>query len=389
MGMHRGASDGASRGEGHHRPGHEEGCDATPVGIVSAIDPILRDSLVMGLLFDTAGLACLRYDVDTGSGQLRRLITDAGGVVEDVMVELDHPCVSCAMREDAVPTLSLLSADPSRSAILLVPPISADPSVVAGALAPSQGGWRLSGVAAVLSAESVIEDVMGDDTLEERGLQWASEDERSVGEALVAQIEHADLLIVGGGDEAAPASRAEAGLELIEHLRGPEQRLIGSLHHVEGAMLLEGEHDLEAALRRRDIRHVEPYGGPTAHGTWTLDLSSERPFHPQRLLENIELLGAGRMRARGRFWVPDRPGAICQWDGAGGQVSIGAAHEAGRDLPTTRLVITGIDPEDLPRVRDAFARSLLTPEEWEAGLAPWLGAEDPLAPWLGDRDARV
>lgn len=30
-----------------------------------------------------------------------------------------------------------------------------------------------------------------------------------------------------------------------------------------------------------------------------------------------------------------------------------------------------------------------TPQEWARGLAPWLGAEDPLAPWLGERDARV
>jgi G3E family GTPase len=153
--------------------------------------------------------------------------------------------------------------------------------------------------------------------------------------------------------------------------------------------VLGGRHDHAAGLRRRDARWVEPYGGPTEHGTWTLDLHSVRPFHPQRLLENIEALGGGRLRGRGRFWVPDRPDSICQWDGAGGQVSIGAVWRTGRELPTTHLVVTGQDPADLPRVRDAFARCLLTVAEWAEGLTPWLGAEDPLAPWLGDRDAKV
>lgn len=155
------------------------------------------------------------------------------------------------------------------------------------------------------------------------------------------------------------------------------------------AEVLSGTLDHMLGLRRRDVRYVEPYGGAVAHGTWTLDLSSERPFHPDRLLENIEELGSGRLRGRGRFWVPDRPDSICQWDGAGGQVSIGAVWRTDRELPTTRLVVIGIDPADRPRVHDAFGRSLLTAREWEAGLAPWLGTEDLLAPWLGARGATV
>lgn len=368
---------------GRGQAGRGHGPRSTPVAIVTAIDAILRDALIGGALLDEPGAVALRYEVDHDTAALRRLILDAGGVLVDERVELEHPCVSCAMREDAAGALDRLAVDPRISAILLAPPLSADPLVVAGTLLPHQGRWHLSGCAAVLSAEHAIDDLLGEDTLAERGLQWASEDERSVGEALAAQIEYAELVVVDGAQEAA------AGAELVEHLRAPEQLLVPSVHTVPAPLLLRGALDHTGAQRRRDVRHVRPYGGPTAHGTWTLDLASERPFHPERFLADIELLGAGRMRGRGRFWVPDRPGTICQWDGAGGQVSIGAVHEAGRDLPTTRLVITGIDAEDLPRVRDAFARCLLTPEEWAAGLEPWLGAEDRLAPWLGARDARV
>lgn len=353
---------------------------SVPVAVVTAVDTVLRDALVASLLLDAEGVHALRYEVDQDSSALRRLVIAADGVREDELVELDHPCVSCAMREDAVPTLARLARLPGVTGILLAPPISADPSVVAGTLRPHQDGWHLTPAVAVAAAESAVHDLLGDDTLAERGLQWALGDERSVGEALDAQLEYSDRIVLVGDPEG-------AGAELVEHLRAPEQHRVEGLYALAVGEVLSGRLDHLLALRRRDARYVEPYGGPTVHGTWTLDLSSDRPFHPRRLLENIEQLGGGRLRSRGHFWVPDRPDSICQWDGAGGQVSIGAVWRAGRDLPSTHLVVTGVEVEDRERVRGAFARSLLTETEWAAGLAPWLGAEDPLAPWLGARES--
>lgn len=353
---------------------------STPVAVITAVDAVLRDALVASLLLDADGVVALRYEVDQGSSALRRLVVAADGVREDELVELAHPCVSCAMREDAVPALTRLAHRPDVTGILLAPPVSADPSVVAGTLHPHQDDWHLTPTVAVASAETAIHDLLGDDTLAERGLQWASGDERSVGEALAAQLEYSDRIVLAGDPDG-------EGAELVEHLRAPEQHRVDDLYALGIDEVMAGRLDHLLALRRRDARYVEPYGGPTRHGTWTLDLSSRRAFHPRRLLENIEQLGSGRLRARGRFWVPDRPDSICQWDGAGGQVSIGAVWRAGSDLPTTRLVVTGLERADRARVRDAFARSLLTEAEWAEGLAPWLGGEDTLAPWLGERDA--
>lgn len=355
---------------------------SVPVAVVTAVDAVLRDALVASLLLDAAGTAGLRYEVEASTSSLRRLVLTADGVIEDERVELDHPCVSCAMREDAVPTLGRLAQVPGISAIVLAPPLSADPSVVVGTLRPHQEAWHLAGSVSAVDVGNAVEDLLGEDTLAERGMQWAAGDARSVGEALAAQIEYSEQLVTEG-DPVGP------GAELVEHLRAPEQRLVRGLYALGASEALGGRLDHLIALRRRDARYVEPYGGPTEHGTWTLDLHSERPFHPRRLLENIEDLGAGRLRGRGRFWVPDRPDSICQWDGAGAQVSIGAVWRAGRELPTTHLVVTGVDAADAERVRAAFGRSLLTAGEWAEGLQPWLGVEDHLAPWLGERDARV
>jgi G3E family GTPase len=86
--------------------------------------------------------------------------------------------------------------------------------------------------------------------------------------------------------------------------------------------------------------------------SWTLELHTPRPLHPERLLERIEELGAGRLRARGVFWVPNRPDSACLWDGAGGQLAVG-------DLGPWHAVADG--------------------------GAAWLARPDVLAPWLGAR----
>lgn len=389
----KGNGGGPSRGSGEGVV-RDSGGASVPVVLVTGIDEVLRASLVAGAMLDHPGAVELRYEIDMETGGLRRLVVSADAVLEDVVVELDHPCVSCAMREDAIPTLDRCADDPRVRGILLAPPISAEPAIVAGTIVDAQGRWHLAGAAAVLAAGTALEDLLGEDTLAERGLQWVAEDGRGVGEALAAQIEYSDLIVADGGEgadgdgvaaESAVGSAAAAGLELIEHLRSAEQRLVTSLHGSQAHTMLGGILDHVASLRRRDPRFVEAHGGPTACGTWTMDLHSHRPFHPRRFLEEVELLGVGRMRSRGRFWVPDRPAAICQWDGAGGQVSIGTAFMTARELPTTRLVVTGIVAADAMRVRDAFGRCLLTEEEWAAGLAPWLGVEDLLAPWLGER----
>lgn len=64
---------------------------SAPVGIVTAIDPILRDSLVTGLMLDVPGSAGLRYELDVETAVLRRLVVTERGVVEHVVVELEHP----------------------------------------------------------------------------------------------------------------------------------------------------------------------------------------------------------------------------------------------------------------------------------------------------------
>lgn len=135
----------------------------------------------------------------------------------------------------------------------------------------------------------------------------------------------------------------------------------------------------------------------------TLDLNAELPFHPGRLRELVADLAGRGLCARGCFWLPSRPGRVCSWEVAGGVVSVGDAgtweglepwaERAGLDdgvagglpsAPRCHLVVTGVaDDAECDRVREAFARILLRPEELEEALA-WVGVPDGLEDWFGE-----
>lgn len=358
-----------------------------PLIVLATVDPVLRDTALFGLVTDTPGVVLVRHDIidaDDG-GSLRRVVVDTGGVIEDVLLPLAHACLSCAVREDAIPTLRRLSEDGRWVALVLALPVSAPSLPVAGALAHAcrRGGElpqvSLASVVGAVDVSTCEHDLLDDDLLAERHLELTYADRRSVGEALSAQLGHADVLAIAGDPSQHPA-----GSDLLDHLRAPDSLRVDSLYELDMRALMNARHDTSAAERRLDPMHTRATAGPTDHGVWSLELSSERPFHPERLVDQVERLGAGRLHSRGTFWVANRPLSACIWHGAGGQLSVGDHGPWKRHQPFTRLVFTGNGTQKSD-LRSAFEDMLVTPAELTEGLGQWLGREDVLEPWLGTR----
>ncbi|MFF2620989.1 CobW family GTP-binding protein [Oerskovia jenensis] len=407
-----------------------------PLSVLATIDPVLRDTAVFGLVTDTPRSVALRHDLHPEDGTLRRLVVDATGVVEDTLVDLEHACLSCAVREDAIPTLHDLAHDGRWDQVLLALPVSAEPLPVTRALdaAARPGGalhgLRLATVLTVVDLATVETDLLDDDLLEERGLALTPTDHRSVGEVLAAQVEHADLVVTTGAppatalgdgpgavatpggpgfpflpgtpdDVARPGGHAavqaawdgrrasaRTGSGLVDRLRPDASTRVDGLEGLRFADLSAASHDATTAERRAHPLGVRAVvGQDTATGTWTLELASDLPFDPVRLLHQVRRLGTGRLRSRGVFWVPNRPDSMCAWDGAGGQLSIGAVGTWDDTAPRTRLVFTGAadSADGRAALVAAFDEILATREEVADGGLRWLGREDVLAPWLGER----
>jgi len=348
-----------------------------PLIIMSTADPVLRDAAVFSALTDLPGTGVLSQDLEPQSGTIRRVIIDESGIAQQQTVPLAHSCLGCAIREDSLPALESMVQSGRWQRILWALPVTADTAPAARPLAnpeiAGRVGVQLSGVASVVATDTLVDDLMGDELLSDRGIGLSPDDRRSVGEAIAAQLAHADLVLTTGSD-------ARGGV-LLDHLRGHRSTRSELFDAPE---LFLARHVHRVAESRIEPRLVAPPAAQDTGGVWTIDLQSHRPIHPRRFLDRITELGSGRVRSRGRFLLASRPRTVGSWDGAGGQLSIGDAGGWQGFSPSTRLIFTGID-NDRQRIQRAFRDVLLTDAEIGLGNRRWLDMDDGLDPWMGER----
>lgn len=354
-----------------------------PVLLVSGVDAAAMMSATISLQLGLPDAVAVRHAIDPGRQLLTRTVSDLTGVLEHEEIDLAHACISCAIREDIVPTLERLAVQDRWGSIVAFLPVAAEAVQVCRVL-----GWEprkaphvsIAAVVTALNGSTVGPDLLGDDLLDERGLATAEDDRRGVGEVACSMVEYADLVCL-----TEPTSETESAL--IAALARPGIPVVDDPSLLDAAALAAGvhyHHVVEAW-----VSEVRQGGLPplSQGGVWRLDLRSNRPVHPTRFQDELPVLGGGPQRSRGCFWLPTRPSGICMWDGAGGQVSIGCTREWGRLRPFTRIVITGIaEQDDRAELEAAFARCLLTDEEMTARGPIWEESWDGLEPWLGPID---
>lgn len=387
--------------------------------LVSALDPALLDLagltlngqdclVVRATLEPQVGQGVVRLGswghggaLGDGLGQEPGEATGTGPVVVDVPMPED--CLTCSLRE----VLAAVAEDraryePEGATVILLPPaielahlvpnLARDLAGLAQDEEPlGSAQVRLTAVVHLIDAQRALTDLLDHHPLSGAGLALSQADQRCTGEVHMVNLGYADVVVSVGHQEAGP------GADLVEHLRPHDTLLLPGLD----APLLEVaqsvSHSAEAALRRVHPATTQAWGGPSAHGVWTLDLSATLPFHPGRLRELVADLAGQGLCARGCFWLPSRPDRVCTWEVAGGSVSVGdagtweqvpvdldlGAQDWGLTEPRCHLVVTGVGEEHQKRsVQEAFAAVLLRADELAQSLA-WIGAADGLEDWFG------
>lgn len=354
-----------------------------PVSVLSSIDPVLREVAAFTAVVDHPGTVVVLQDLDPGAGTLRRVTSDVTGIIEDETVALQHVCLGCAIREDSLPYLELIAGSGRWEQVLWGLPVSAAAAPLTTAIDRLGGelGVRMATLMSVVDVGNVVQDVFGDALLVEQHLAFADDDRRSVGEALVAQIRHADLVLCHGDSSPATGPAGDIACALIDHLRGSGSLAVPADQQAD---LFAARYHASITEDRLDPLQVTRTAAPDSDdGVWSLELHSVRPFHPERLFEAIEVLGSTDLCSRGRFALPGRPGAVHCWDGAGGQLSIG---DTGTRVErcSTRLVYTGIGSgKQRSLLARTFRNALMTDPELRTAES-WRGIDDGFDPWLGE-----
>lgn len=357
----------------HRRP------SGVPVLVVAGIAAEPMAAATIALQWDLPSVVVVQHTVDPIRETLVRTVSDVNGVVERVEINVEHACTSCAIREDVVPTLERLAISGKWEVIIAQLPVTAEPMQVCRVIEGFPGTAphvRIASVIVALDAATLVADLVGDALIAERQLPVRADDPRGVAETTSAFVEYADLITLSGEPDG-------SGRALVEALARPGVAVEDGLSAVSASVLAAGIHSHPATEDFVSPVSLTPPARATGE-VWTLDFRSDRPFHPGRLKGQIADLGGGARRSRGCFWLPSRPHQVCQWDGAGGMLSIGPFDEWDQ-APFTRIVVVGTD-EGRDELANALTACLVTDEELVSG-EPWHVFGDGLEPWLGPVDA--
>lgn len=340
---------------------------------------------------------------------------------EEKLVEMSNGCICCTLREDLLEEVTKLARDGRFDYLLIESTGISEPLPVAETFTfADEDGVSLSHVAnldtmvTVVDAVNFLRDYEAAQSLQEKGESLGEEDERSVSDLLVDQVEFADVILISKTDlvDKADVERLTAILKTLNTHAGIVPIAHGQVDL--DAVLDTGLFDFERAqqapgwlkeMRGEHIPETEEYG------ISSFSYVARRPFHPQkfyRFLHSTE--GYGKLiRSKGYFWLASRPEYAGQWSQAGGIARYGFAGMFWKAVPKSNwptdeeylaqiekqwvepfgdmrqelvFIGQGLDASEITRALD---ECLLSEEEVLRGKAYWMTLEDPFPDWVQDQ----
>lgn len=337
---------------------------------------------------------------------------------EEQLVEMSNGCICCTLREDLLLEVGRLAAEKRFDYLLIESTGIAEPLPIAETFTfADEGGTCLSDVATldtlvtVVDGANFIVDFEQAEDLADHGQSIGEDDERSVADLLIEQVEFCDVILISKTDLIAP--------EQLQHLQAVLHRLNPTAEIIPisngcialNKVLATGKFNFDKAEQApgwlQQMRGQHP-PETDEYGIHSFVYRARRPFHPQRFYDFLHQdWPAGRLlRSKGFFWLASRPDYAGHWSQAGGiaRHGFGAAfwHTVPKDQwpedeqsreeiqenwqqpygdKRQELVFIGqaLCAKDISAQLD---QCLLNDPELAAGQQQWLELDDPFPVWL-------
>ena len=391
-----------------------------PVTVLSGFLGAGKTTLLNNILHNQAGLRVAvivndMSEVNIDSALIRN-DQDALTRTDARMVEMTNGCICCTLRDDLLVEVRRLAESGQYDYLVIESTGISEPMPVAATFAfRDENGQSLDDVArldtmvTVVDADALLQDYASTDFLGDRGESLGEEDERTVVDLLVDQIEFADVIVLNKVDRAAP--------EQLDTVRGVVRALNREARVIETtygqvapeALLGTGRFDFERASQAAGWAQ-EMMGEHTPeteeYGISSIVYRVNRPFHPARFFHLLHQEWPGVIRSKGWFWLASRPDWAGTLSQAGGALTHHAAGFWWAAVPPEKrptdadwwqtaiapvwderfgdrrqeLVLIGIRM-DAAAMRQRLDACLLTDDEMAEGAQRWQRYEDPFPPW--------
>ena len=336
---------------------------------------------------------------------------------DEKLIEMSNGCICCTLREDLLEEVSRLAQEGRFDYLLIESTGISEPLPVAETFTfRDEAGKSLADMARLDTMVTVVDgvnfllDYQAAESLATRGETMGEEDERSITDLLIEQIEFADVILISKIDLISSSERQEL-IAILQRLNTQAEILPMVMGQVPLAKILNtGRFDFERAslapgwlkeLRGDHVPETEEYGiASTAY-------RARRPFHPERFFSFIdrEWTNGKLLRSKGFFWLASKHQDAGSWSQAGGLMRHGFAGRWWRFVPRAQwpedeesvgaiksnwsaqtgdcrqeLVFIGQNI-DFAQLTAELDNCLLTDDEMAIGSDAWRLLPDPFGPW--------
>lgn len=386
-----------------------------PVTVISGFLGAGKTTLLNHLLASSAGrrVAVIVNDLSEVNIDARLLKRGEASLGRSPakLVELSNGCICCTLREDLLGEVRRLAEERRFDCLLIESTGVGEPMPIAATFSfRDEHGSSLADVArldtmvTVVDASSFLREYQEADDLRERGIGLGPDDDRTIVDLLIEQVEFADVLVVSKADLVSADEANE--LEAILHHLSPDARIVRAEHgrvaphEVLDTGLFDEEKATHAAGWAKELAgHHTPE--TEEYGIGSFVYRARRPFHPARLHACFASAWPGVLRSKGFFWLASRRADVGTWSQAGGAARTGWAGYWWAAVPEAlwptdaralaeihsewqepfgdrrqELVLIGVDLDE-PALRASFDRCLLTDAELAAGPDAWSELADP------------
>jgi G3E family GTPase len=342
---------------------------------------------------------------------------------EEKLIEMSNGCICCTLREDLLDEVSRLAQEGRFDYLLIESTGISEPLPVAETFTfRDENGISLADVARLDTMVTVVDgvnfmlDYQASESLATRGETLGEDDDRSITDLLIEQIEFADVLLLSKIDLISASEREEL-MAILRRLNTHADIVPMVMGAVPLKTILDtGRFDFERAsqapgwlkeLRGEHAPETEEYGiASTAY-------RARRPFHPERFFAFIDRpwTNGKLLRSKGFFWLASKYQEAGSWSQAGGLMRHGLAGRWWRFVPQgswprdqesvasimeqwsveagdcrQELVFIG-QHIDFAQLTAELDSCLLTDAEMAVGVEGWRRMPDPFGPWQEEEAA--
>ena len=304
-----------------------------PVTVLSGFLGAGKTTLLNHVLNNREGRKVAVIVNDMSEVNIDASLIEKGGAdlsrTEEKLVEMTNGCICCTLREDLLDQVRELAAERKFDYLLIESTGISEPLPVATTFDfRDENGNSLSDVSeldtmvTVVDAANLIRNYSSTDFLKDKGESLGEDDERTLVDLLVEQIEFANVILLNKIDL---ISKVELKIvkALIRGLNAKAKIIETTLSKVNLKDVIDtGLYDLEEAqehpLWAQELYNPDDHIPETEeYGITSFVYRANEPFNPQKIHSFFNQEWPGIVRAKGFFWLSSRPDFVGEISQAG------------------------------------------------------------------------